>query len=138
MMEKTQPFTASENEPAPDSIYDLDELEHETQRVTDQLEGLIQRYDPAGGMVGNKEMVRAWRRMYSLWNQAELMDEAMNRNRLTPLEGWRQYVDLWEFCMKTVSDPDDFDFDLNIAERETYYENVLRMEAWRQAREQAA
>ena len=61
-------------EPAPHTIYRLDELEREMETVTDQLDGLIKRYDPAGGLVGNKEMVRAWQRMYSLWNQAELMD----------------------------------------------------------------
>ncbi len=120
-------------EPAPNTIYRLDELEHEMEAVTDQLDDLIKRYDPAGGLVGNKEMVRAWQRMYSLWNQAELMDQSLSAGSRSSLETWQQYVALWEFCMRTAPPPDENDRAQKIAEWETYHANVQKVNARRRA-----
>lgn len=117
-------------EPAPNTIYRLDELEREMETVTDQLDDLIKRYDPAGGLVGNKEMVRAWQRMYSLWNQGELMDQSLSAGSRSSLESWQQYVALWEFCMRTAS-PDEYDRAQKIGEWETYHANVQKINLWR-------
>lgn len=117
-------------EPAPHTIYHLDELEREMEIVTDQLDGLIKRYDPAGGLVGNKEMVRAWQRMYSLWNQAELIDQSLSAGSRSSVETWQQYVALWEFCMRTAP-PDEYDRAQKIREWETYHANVQKINAWR-------
>ena len=116
-------------EPAPNTIYRLDELEREMETVTDQLDGLIKRYDPAGGLVGNKEMVRAWQRMYSLWNQAELMDQSLNAGSRSSLETWQQYVALWEFCMRTAP-PNEYDRAHKIEESETYHATTEKVNAW--------
>jgi hypothetical protein len=119
-------------EPAPNTIYQLDELEREMEIVTDQLDDLIRRYDPAGGLVGNKEMVRAWKRMYDLWNQAELMDQSLSAGSQPSLETWQQYIVLWEFCMYTAP-PGECDRVQKMAEWETYYATVARVNAWRRA-----
>ena len=116
-------------EPAPNTIYRLDELECEMEAVTDQLDDLIKRYDPAGGLAGNKEMVRAWQRMYSLWNQAELIDQSLNAGSQSSLETWQQYVALWEFCMRTAPPPDEHDWRQKIADWETYHANVQKVNA---------
>lgn len=119
-------------EPAPGGIYRLDELEREIEINAAQLEGLIERYDSAGGLVGNKEMVRAWKRMYDLWNQAELMDQSLSAGSRSSLETWQQYVALWEFCMHAAP-PDEYDRAQKMAEWETYHETVERVNAWRRA-----
>ena len=119
-------------EPAPNTIYRLDELEREMETVTDQLDSLIKRYDPAGGLVGNKEMVRAWQRMYFLWNQAELMDQSLNAGSRSSLETWQQYVALWEFCMRTAP-PNEYDRAQKIEECETYHATIEKVNAWRRA-----
>ena len=120
-------------EPAPNTIYQLDELEREMETVTDQLDDLIKRYDPAGGLVGNKEMVRAWQRMYSLWNQAELIDQSLNAGSRSSVETWQQYIALWEFCMRTAPPPDEHDWRQKIADWETSHANVQKVNARRRA-----
>lgn len=130
MMEKTQPFAVSENEPAPDSIYDLDELERETQRMATLLESLLQRYDPAGGLVGNKELVRAWRRLYELWNQAERIDESLNAASRPPGQAWRQYMALWQFCMRAAPARSEHEWVEKVAEWDADHESIQKVNAW--------
>ena len=119
-------------EPAPNTIYRLDELEHEMEAVADQLDDLIKRYDPAGGLVGNKEMVRAWQRMYSLWNQAERLDHLLSPQRGSSLQSWKQYVALVEFGLRLYPHRSALQIHEKLESWKQYYANIRKLEAWRQ------
>ena len=48
----------------------------------------------------DKELYRQALEAYRQWCEDKLIDRARNAEKLSPREGWQQYVDLWEFCMK--------------------------------------
>ena len=79
----------------------------------------------------DKELYRKVRELYGQWNEAELIDGARNAGKLTPQEGWRQYVALWEFCMKLSPPQSELQQKQRLAELDHYYVQLQKLEAWR-------
>ena len=64
--------------------------------------------------------------------------EAAERARATevpsPLDAWRQYVDLVQFCWKLCPEQSPYERREKLAALDHYYECVRRMEQWRRRR----
>lgn len=84
------------------------------------------------GMKLDEELYRRARQLYSEWNQVELQERVRNAGKLTPQQGWRHYVGLWEFCMKIAPQPSQQQRQQRIADLELYYQRMQKIEAWRQ------
>jgi len=81
----------------------------------------------------DKELYRKAYESLRQWNEAELIDRVRNAGRLTPQEAWRQYVALWEFCMKLSPPLTKLQHKQRLAEWDQYYANIRKLEAWRRA-----
>ena len=86
-------------------------------------------YNPS--MPLDKELYRWAYEQYQQWNEAELIDRALNAGRLSPQKAWRQYVALWEFALKISPPPSESQRQQRIKELQTYYDNILEFETWR-------
>lgn len=82
-------------------------------------------------MAIDKELYRNAYRLYREWNEEELQWRVRNAGKLTPQEGWRKYVDVWEFCMKIAPPQSDIQLKLRALERQTYYDRMQKFESWR-------
>jgi len=82
----------------------------------------------------DKELYRQAHAWYSQWNQAELEDDLRTAGNLSPQQTWRQYVDLWEFCMKLSPSLSALQEKQRGSELDQYYANIRRFESWRRAR----
>jgi hypothetical protein len=82
----------------------------------------------------DKELYRKAYELHRQWNEAELVDDLRNAGKLLPQEAWRQYVDLWEFCMKLSPSPSELQEKQRASELDHYYANIRKFESWRRAR----
>jgi hypothetical protein len=84
-------------------------------------------------MALDKELYRKAHELYSQWNEVELIDSVRNAGKLSPQQAWRQYVDLWEFCMKLSPAPTELQEKQRGRELEQYYANLKTFESKRRA-----
>lgn len=64
------------------------------------------------------------------WNEAEQIERARSQSSLSPAEGWRQYVDLWQFCMR-LAPPLSEALRWQRLTEWRYYDQLQKLEAWR-------
>ncbi len=77
------------------------------------------------------KQLREAQEYYRQWNEAKLVDKAKYAGELSPHEGWRQYVSLWEFAMRSSEGPGLTAQRLRMEEWAAYYEKIRKFEAWR-------
>jgi hypothetical protein len=56
----------------------------------------------------DKALYRKAFALHRQYNDAEIVDRAYHAGKLSPQEGWRQYVALWELCMRLAPSIDCF------------------------------
>jgi len=83
-------------------------------------------------MVIDKKLYREALQHYRHWNEAELIDSIRNAGQLTPEEGWRQYVDLWEFCVNLNPGAGEGQRMMKLENLIEYYSRVQKFEQLRQ------
>jgi hypothetical protein len=79
------------------------------------------------------ELYRQARRWYQDWNRARSISRARNAGQLTPEQGWKQYLALWEFCMKLAPQPSEKQRQQRLEEYQRYYARIEQFEEWRRA-----
>jgi hypothetical protein len=82
----------------------------------------------------DKELYRKAHELYSQWNEVELIDSLRHAEKLSPQQAWRQYVDLWEFCMKLSPAANELQEKQRERELAQYYANLTKFESMRRAR----
>ena len=82
----------------------------------------------------DKELYRKAYESLRQWNEAELLDRVRNAGQLSPAKAWRQYVDLWEFCVNRSPEPSALQCKQRLAEWDRHYAQIQKLEAWRRAR----
>ena len=85
-------------------------------------------------MALDKELYRKAHELYTQWNEAELIDSVRQAEKLSPQKAWRQYVDLWEFCMKLSPAASELQEKQRERELDQYYANLTKFESMRLAR----
>ena len=86
----------------------------------------------------DKELYRRAYESLRQWSEAERIERARSAGRLSPEEGWRQYVDLFEFGWQIGVQQRQWQHNLKAADLARYYERIRRFEAWRRARGRAS
>jgi hypothetical protein len=86
----------------------------------------------------DKELYQQSYRHYQTWNQSEAIERARNAGKLSPLESWRRYIDLVEFCWRLQSRPSEAQRHEKLAAAQRYYVRVQQLEAWRNSRGKAS
>ncbi len=79
----------------------------------------------------DKELYRKAYESYRQWNEDVLRERARNAGKRSPLEMWREYVDLWESVRKMGVTPGKWQRTEKLAALERYYERIQLVEAWR-------
>lgn len=82
----------------------------------------------------DKELYRQAHALHNLWNEAELIDSVRHAEKLSPQKAWRQYVDLWKFCMKLSPAFSELQEKQRARELDQYYANLTKFESMRPAR----
>ena len=82
----------------------------------------------------DKEKYRQARQWYREWDEAKLIDRARNAGKLTPQQGWEQFIGLWEFCQNLAPPPSEQQRKRRLADLEQYYARMYRFETWRKDR----
>ncbi len=80
----------------------------------------------------NKELYRQAYKQYQQWNEAKIIERAQNAGRLSPVEAWRQYVALVEFCWRLQPRQSQQQRQQRLADWDRYYARIQLLEAWRQ------
>jgi hypothetical protein len=80
----------------------------------------------------DKDLYRWARQSYLEWNRAELMKRVQKAGNITAQQGWKQYVGIWEFCMKLAPQPSQQQRRERLANLDRYYQRMQKIEAWRQ------
>lgn len=65
---------------------------------------------------------------YREWNAAEAAERARDAGRLSPMEAWRQYADLVEFCWRLAPEPSAYQRQEKLAAVDRYHDAVRRLE----------
>ena len=86
----------------------------------------------------DKELYRRAYESLRQWSEAERIERARSAVRLSPEEGWRQYVDLFEFGWQIGVQQRQWQHHLKATDLARYYERIRRHEAWRRARGRAS
>lgn len=81
-------------------------------------------------MAIDKELYRKTYRLYGQWNDAELVERIRNAGRLSPRQGWEQYVDLWELCIELSPQPSASQLKRKYSEWLIYYSRIQSLEKW--------
>jgi hypothetical protein len=82
----------------------------------------------------DKKLYQEWYQSMRQWNEAELIDRIRNARKLTPQQGWEQFVALVEFCWKLAPPQSDYQRKEKLETLRLYYERIQKFEAWRQTR----
>jgi len=82
----------------------------------------------------DKELYRWAYEQYRQWNEAELIDRALNAGKLSPQKTWGQYLDLFEFSHQMGLRQSQWQRDQKLADMDRYYAQIRKLEAWRQVR----
>jgi hypothetical protein len=82
----------------------------------------------------DKELYRWAYEQYRQWNEAELIDRALNAGKLSPQKAWSQYVDLFEFSHQMSLQQSRWQRNQKLADLDRYYTQIRKLEAWRQVR----
>ena len=85
-------------------------------------------------MAIDQELYRKALRYYREWNEAELIDRIRNAGKLKPEKAWKQYVDLWEFCVNMQPDAGAGQRKLKLRDLSEYYARIERFEQRRNKR----
>ncbi len=81
----------------------------------------------------DRELYRQAYERYRQWNEAELAERVRNAGKLTPQQGWAQYLALAEFAWECCPRPGEWQRRQKLADLAYYYERVQQLEAWRRA-----
>lgn len=68
---------------------------------------------------------------YREWNEQELKDRRRRAGERSPLESWKQYVALWEFCVNHGTLPGARQRQQRMKDWMRYYERVQLFESKR-------
>ncbi|MFQ5637929.1 MAG: hypothetical protein ACE5IR_08015 [bacterium] len=79
----------------------------------------------------DKELYRQAFEQYRNWNEAELMHRVRNAGKLTPEGGWRQYTDMWKFCIELSPQQSEAQRKLKLRDLDEYYSMIKKFEKWR-------
>ena len=79
----------------------------------------------------NKELYRQAYQQYQQVNEWEVRERLGKRKHLSPLEAWRQYVDVVEFCWLFCPSQSQRQRTEKLMALNRYYERVQTLEAWR-------
>ncbi len=82
----------------------------------------------------DKALYRQAQEWYHQSNLAEQKERWESAGKLSSLEAWKQYVDLWEFGWRTHVQPSQHQIQQKLEALERYYERVAKLEAWRRSR----
>ena len=82
----------------------------------------------------DKELYRRAYESYRQWNEDVLVERARNAGKRPPVETWRQYVALWEFCMNILPPQSDLQRKQRLEDWDRYYARVQKLEEWRRGR----
>jgi hypothetical protein len=82
-------------------------------------------------MAIDKELYRQAYEYYRQWNEAEKIERARNAGKLTPQQGWEQYVELWQFLVNTGEEPSERQQQKRLADWAEYYARLQKFKAWR-------
>ncbi len=85
-------------------------------------------------MTLDKELLRQVHRQYRQWNEDQLVARARRAGRLSPAEGWRQYVALWQLCLELAPPQSRRQRQQRLEEWGRYYDRIRRLETWRRRR----
>lgn len=75
----------------------------------------------------DKKLYKKALQYYQEWNEAELRDRVRNAGKLSPEEGWRRYVSLWEFCMKLSPVRSDWQHEQKLKNLNDYYAHIQKL-----------
>jgi len=78
----------------------------------------------------DKDLYRKAHAALKRWNEFETIERLQQAKHLTPEQGWKQYISLWELLMKIAPDGSDYQHQEHIKDLEQYYSNVQKLQAW--------
>ena len=81
----------------------------------------------------DKALYRQMHESMKEWDEAKMRSRVRDAHTMTHAEAWRRYVDLWEFTMRFARPKSKAQQAREFAVWEKYYDNLRKLEAWRQA-----
>ncbi len=82
-------------------------------------------------MALDKELYRKAYELHRQWNEAELKERLRIANKRTSRQGWRQYLELWEFGWNMHLRQSQRQILEKIKALDEYYIRIQKFEAWR-------
>ena len=82
----------------------------------------------------DKELYRQAYAQMREWSAAKERERIERESQLSPAEAWRQFVGLWQLCMKLAPRDNDWQRREKLEALNRYYARVQKLEAWRRAR----
>ena len=82
-------------------------------------------------MAISKENYKKALEYYRQWNEAELKERIRNAGKMTPEQGWQQYVDLWEFCINLNPGAGKGQHLMTLTNLHEYYASIQKFERLR-------
>ncbi len=77
------------------------------------------------------KLIREAQAAYRQWNEAELRDRLLVAPHRPSDEGWRQFIDLWEFAWRLQLQPSEYQQRQKQADLRRQCEQLRKLEAWR-------
>jgi hypothetical protein len=84
------------------------------------------------------KLIREAQAAYRQWNEAELRERLQAAASRPPNEAWQQFLALWEFAWQTGLKASENQQRQKAADLARYYQEILKLEAWRKRRGSAS
>ena len=85
-------------------------------------------------MALDKELYQKAYDLHRQWNEAELIEQVRTAKLRNPGEGWRQFIELWEFGHQMRLVQSKYQCSENQKARVEYYNRIQKFESWRRTR----